>query len=86
MSAANIAGGIPVGAALVSIVFGFSDAVGNYGQATNRMPGEFAYMFPYVATIVLLVVMNLYRIAREKRKRRHRLEEAELMEASDGHE
>ena len=80
MSAANIADGMPLGAALVAILFGLSDAVGNYGQATNKMPGEFAYMFPYVATIMLLVVMNLYKKARDNRKRKQRIEDAHRRE------
>lgn len=76
MSAANIANGNPVMAMLVAVLFGFSDAVANYAQMTS-IPAEFAYMFPYAATIVLLIVITLVKRSQEKKRMRRRVLQAQ---------
>lgn len=70
MSAMNIAGAQPFGALFSSIMFGASDALSNYMQLTGTFPAEIIAMFPYVFTIVLLVIMTIFRVEREKRRRR----------------
>ena len=72
MSAATVAGANPVGAAGVAIVFGFSDAIANYAQLFS-LPFEFAYMFPYAATILLLVLITLLKRARAKKRLKTRI-------------
>lgn len=79
MSAATIAGGNPVTAFFVAIVFGFSDAVANYSQM-GSIPAEFAYMFPYAATILLLVVITLAKRRKERSNMKKRVLEAQKRE------
>ena len=69
MSAMNIAGGQPIGALFSAVMFGASDALSNYMQLTGLFPAEIIAMFPYVCTIVLLVVITVMRVEREKRRR-----------------
>lgn len=63
MSAMNIANGEPVGSALSALMFGTADALSNYLQ-TSGFPSELVSMFPYVCTVVLLVVISMIRSMR----------------------
>ena len=63
MSAMNIAGGDPLGSALAALMFGTADALSNYMQLTST-PSELVSMFPFVSTIVILVIMSCIRIAK----------------------
>lgn len=63
MSAMNIASGEPVSAALAALMFGSADALSNYMQMGN-FPSELISMFPYVCTVVLLVLMSVIRTIR----------------------
>lgn len=79
MSAATIAGGNPVTAFLVAIIFGFSDATANYLQLTT-IPAEFSYMFPYITTIIILVVLMLAKQKKAKDLRKKQVLEAQRQE------
>lgn len=70
MSAMNIANAQPVGSMFSAIMFGASDAMSNYMQLTNRFPSEIISMFPYVVTIILLVIMTIIRVKRENRRQK----------------
>lgn len=74
MSAATVAGAHPLGAAGVAVIFGFSDAVANYAQLFG-LPFEFAYMFPYAATIVLLVLITIFKQMRARKRLKKRISE-----------
>lgn len=67
MAAMNIANGEPVGSALAAMMFGASDALSNYMQL-GQLSSEIVAMFPYVATIVLLIIMTLIKITRLSKK------------------
>lgn len=74
MSAMNIANGNPVGAALAALMFGTADAISNYMQLGSA-PSELVQMFPFVCTIVLLVIMSLLRTIKHKRDLASKLKE-----------
>ena len=67
LSAMNMAGANPVGAALASLFFGFSDAAATTLKTQSNFPTEFLEMIPYVATILSIVVINLIRIVKLRR-------------------
>jgi simple sugar transport system permease protein len=67
MSAMNIANGEPVGSSLAALMFGTSDALSNYMQL-GQFPSEIVSMFPYVSTIVLLIIITLIKMARFSKK------------------
>lgn len=60
MSAMNIASGEPVTASLAAMMFGSADALSNYLQMSS-FPSELVSMFPYVCTVVLLLLMSIIR-------------------------
>ncbi|AMC93278.1 ABC transporter permease [Erysipelothrix larvae] len=66
LAAANIGNQSPVGALLASLLFGIFDALGNNMQ-TLKIPVEFIYMIPYVATIVAYSIAS-YRVKTEKER------------------
>ena len=70
MSAMNIASGEPVTAALAAMMFGTADALSNYMQM-GTFPSELISMFPYVCTVVLLVLISFIRMAKATADRRH---------------
>jgi len=49
--------GNPVGIALISLLFGFTDGLGLFLQRT--LPPQFTAMVPYVATLVALFVYSM---------------------------
>ena len=68
LSAMNIASGEPLGASIAAILFGSADALSNYMQM-GSFPSELISMFPYICTIVLLVVISLIRTVQATPKR-----------------
>lgn len=68
MSAMNIASGEPVSAALAALMFGSADALSNYMQM-GKFPSELISMFPYVFTIVLLVLMSVVRTVKATKEK-----------------
>lgn len=58
MSAMNIANGEPIGSTLAALMFGAADALSNYMQL-GKFPSELVSMFPYVATVILLIVITI---------------------------
>ncbi len=68
MSAMNIASGEPVSAALAALMFGSADALSNYMQM-GKFPSELISMFPYVCTIVLLVLMSAVRTVKAAKQK-----------------
>jgi simple sugar transport system permease protein len=65
MSAMNIANGDPLGSALAAMMFGAADALSNYMQLTST-PSELVSMFPFVSTVVLLVIISFIRIVKHR--------------------
>lgn len=68
MSAMNIASGEPLGAALAALMFGSADALSNYMQM-GKFPSELISMFPYVCTIILLILMSVIRTVKATAQR-----------------
>ena len=67
LSAQNMAGGEPVGSALASLLFGFSQALTTTMKNQTNFPTEFLEMIPYAATIIALGVTGLIAIQRIKK-------------------
>ena len=67
LSAQNMAGGEPVGSALASLLFGFSQALTTTMKNQTNYPTEFLEMIPYAATIIALGVTGLIAIQRIKK-------------------
>lgn len=70
MSAMNIAAGEPVQAALAALIFGSADSLSNYMQMGN-FPSELISMFPYICTVILLVLMAIIRTLKATRDKRY---------------
>lgn len=70
MSAMNIAAGEPVHAALAALMFGSADSLSNYMQMGN-FPSELISMFPYVCTVILLVLMAAIRMIKAAVDKQH---------------
>ena len=56
LAAVILVDGHPLGIALISLLFGFSDGLGLYLQ--NTLPSQFTSMVPYVATLIALFVYS----------------------------
>ena len=67
LSAQNMAKGEPVGSALASLLFGFTDALATTLQNQTNFPVEFLEMLPYLATIFAIIIIII--IAINKRRR-----------------
>lgn len=68
LSAMNIADGNPVGSAIASVFFGFSDALATTLKSQGgNFPTEFIDMIPYAATIVALVAISTIRMNQKRR-------------------
>ena len=67
LSAQNMANGQPVGSALASLLFGFTDALSTTLQNQTNFPVEFLEMLPYLATIFAIIITSV--IAINKRRR-----------------
>jgi Uncharacterized ABC-type transport system, permease component len=66
VSAMRVANGAPVGSALFAMLFGVSDTIANYLQITG-MPPQLVAMFPYAATILLMVALAVLQNYRYKK-------------------
>jgi simple sugar transport system permease protein len=67
LSAQNMANGEPVGSALASLLFGFSQALTTTMKNQTNFPTEFLEMIPYVATIVALCITGMVAINKLKK-------------------
>lgn len=67
LSAQNMANGQPVGSALASLLFGFTDALSTTLQNQTNFPVEFLEMLPYLATIFAIIITSV--IAINKRRK-----------------
>lgn len=67
LSAQNMANGEPVGSALASLLFGFSQALTTTMKNQTNFPTEFLEMIPYAATIIALGVTGLVAVQRIKK-------------------
>jgi len=67
LSAQNMANGEPVGSALASLLFGFSQALTTTMKNQTNFPTEFLEMIPYAATIIALGLTGMLTI-RKRRK------------------
>ena len=67
LSAQNMANGQPIGSALASLLFGFTDALSTTLQNQTNFPVEFLEMIPYLATIFAIIITSV--IAINKRRR-----------------
>ena len=61
LSASNISGGLPVGAAFAALFFGFCDALATTLKSSGNFVTEFLEMIPYLATIFALVLISILR-------------------------
>jgi len=57
LAAVILVSGNPVGIALISLLFGFTDGLGLFMQ--RSLPSQFTSMVPYVATLVALFVYSI---------------------------
>ena len=71
IAAQNLGGSMPVPTFFWALVFGASNAIANAFQAIN-MPPEFLQMFPYVATVVGLMLVGMT-INRKKKREMHEI-------------
>lgn len=63
LAAVILVNGHPIGIALISLLFGFSDGLGLFLQ--QALPSQFTSMVPYVATLIALFVYSVRRKERE---------------------
>jgi ABC-type uncharacterized transport system permease subunit len=59
LAAVILVNGNPIGIALISLLFGFSDGLGLFMQQV--LPSQFTSMVPYVATLIALFVYSVRR-------------------------
>ena len=59
LAAVILVNGHPLGIALISLLFGFSDGLGLFMQ--QALPSQFTSMVPYVATLIALFVYSVRR-------------------------
>jgi ABC-type uncharacterized transport system permease subunit len=59
LAAVILVNGNPIGIALISLLFGFSDGLGLFMQ--QALPSQFTSMVPYVATLIALFVYSVRR-------------------------
>lgn len=57
LAAVILVSGSPIGIALISLLFGFTDGLGLFMQ--QSMPPQFTEMVPYVATLIALFVYSM---------------------------
>ncbi len=61
LAADSMGGGTPLGGLLVALFFGFATSISNQAQviASIKIPREFIQMFPYIATILGIVIYSI---------------------------
>ena len=67
LSAQNMANGSPLGSALVSLLFGATTSLATTMKSQTKFPTEFLDMIPYLATILAIILTNLYKINKRRR-------------------
>ena len=67
LSAQNMANGSPVGSALVSLLFGATTSFATTLKSQSSFPTEFLEMIPYLATILAIILTNIYKINKLRR-------------------
>ncbi len=63
----NTLGGTPLGGMLVSLLFGYAQALGIQLQISSKIPTQFINMIPYLFTIIALVVYSTAKTAKESK-------------------
>ncbi len=66
LAAEAMGGGSLYGGLLVSLFFGFANAVANLMQTQVDLPSEAVQMLPYLATIIALALVSYYKLKRKK--------------------
>jgi len=54
----------PAGILVASFIFGLSESFSNYAQGTIRIPSDFILAFPYLITIVAMILYSVWRQSR----------------------
>jgi ABC-type uncharacterized transport system permease subunit len=75
IAAQNLGGSMPFATLLWSLIFGLSSAIANTFQSVN-IPPEFLKMFPYVATIIGLMVVGMMENQKELSQKKRKLMQA----------
>jgi general nucleoside transport system permease protein len=57
----------PVGIAIASFIFGLAESFSNYAQGAIKIPVDFILAFPYVVTVVAMILYAIWRHARSSR-------------------
>ena len=83
IAAQNLGGFMPVPTFIWALVFGASNAIANAFQAI-QMPPEFLQMFPYVATVVGLLLVGMNINHQEKKKTQEIEKKSRLADAAHG--
>lgn len=83
IAAQNLGGFMPVPTFIWALVFGTSNAIANAFQAI-QMPPEFLQMFPYVATVVGLLLVGMNINHQEKKKTQEIEKKSRLADAAHG--
>ncbi len=54
----------PLGILAASLLFGFAESVSNYAQGQLRVPADFILAFPYLLTVLAMVLYSIWRYRR----------------------
>ncbi len=65
---ANTLGGTPIGALLVSLLFGFADSISISLQLYTKIPTQFIQMVPYALTLGTLIIYSYLKTKRKLNK------------------
>jgi simple sugar transport system permease protein len=60
-----LGGKTPLGILAASFVFGLAESFSNYAQGFTNIPADFILAFPYIITVVAMVVMSILQHRRE---------------------
>lgn len=74
LAAEAMGGATPIGTFLTSLFFGFADALANNLQ-TLRVPPQFIYMIPYIATLIGLVIYASRKQSQIKRIKKQKIKQ-----------
>ena len=55
----------PAGIFVASFIFGLSESFSNYAQGAIRIPSDFILAFPYLITIVAMILYSVWRQSRK---------------------
>jgi simple sugar transport system permease protein len=56
----------PLGIVVAAFVFGLAEAVSNYAQGAIDIPADFILAFPYLVTVVAMILYSVWRYYRQK--------------------